>query len=130
MAFSTRLRSGCSQRQSIADAIDRWRSAIRRWIWPGSDDAQAIVILGGGGQRALAPEYGGPSAGPELMDKLAYGAYLSRRTGLPILVTGFGIEAEAMRATLRENFDIQPRWVDRMLTTLSECPQRRRIAWT
>src|ERR1700679_4243849 len=26
--------------------------------------AQAIVILGGGGQRALAPEYAGPAADP------------------------------------------------------------------
>jgi uncharacterized SAM-binding protein YcdF (DUF218 family) len=75
-------------------------------------DAQAIVILGGGGQRDWAPEYRGPAAGPELIQKLAYGAYLSRRSGLPILVTGFGIEADAMRTTLRENFDIVPRWVD------------------
>ncbi len=74
--------------------------------------AQAIVILGGGGQRALAPEYGGAAAAPELLERLAYGAYVARRTGLPILVTGFGIEAVAMRQTLRRNFDLDPRWVD------------------
>jgi len=32
-------------------------------------DAQAIVILGGGGQRALAPEYGGPAAEPLLLER-------------------------------------------------------------
>jgi uncharacterized SAM-binding protein YcdF (DUF218 family) len=74
--------------------------------------AQAIVILGGGGQRAWAPEYRAPAAGAELMEKLAYGAFLSRHANLPILVTGRGIEADAMRATLRQNFDITPRWVD------------------
>jgi uncharacterized SAM-binding protein YcdF (DUF218 family) len=74
--------------------------------------AQAIVILGGGGQRDFAPEYGEAAAQPELLEKLAYGSYLARRTGLPILVTGNGIEAIAMRQTLRRNFDLDPRWVD------------------
>jgi uncharacterized SAM-binding protein YcdF (DUF218 family) len=74
--------------------------------------AQAIVILGGGGQRAFAPEYGGPAAGPELLERLAYGAYLARKTGLPVLVTGFHIEALAMRDTLLRNFGIEARWVD------------------
>jgi uncharacterized SAM-binding protein YcdF (DUF218 family) len=74
--------------------------------------AQAIVVLGGGGQRAFAPEYGGPAAEPVLLERLGYGAYLARKTGLPILLTGFRIEAAAMRATLKRNFDIEPRWVD------------------
>ena len=78
------------------------------------DGAQAIAILGGGVTRAVSPEYGGgPTAGPGLLDKLAYGAYVSRRTGLPILITGFGYETDAMQYTLRTNFDIQPRWIDR-----------------
>jgi uncharacterized SAM-binding protein YcdF (DUF218 family) len=74
--------------------------------------AQAIVILGGGGQRAFAPEYGGPAANPYLLERLSYGAYIARKTGLPILVTGFGIEASAMRDTLLRNFDTSARWVD------------------
>ena len=74
--------------------------------------AQAIVILGGGGQRAFAPEYGGPAAEPGLLERLTYGAYLTRKTGLPILVTGFRIEASAMQDTLLRNFGITPRWVD------------------
>src|SRR6266851_4664990 len=51
--------------------------------------AQAIVILGGGGFRAFAPEYGGPAAEPVLLERLSYGAYIAGKTGLPILVTGF-----------------------------------------
>jgi uncharacterized SAM-binding protein YcdF (DUF218 family) len=74
--------------------------------------AQAIVILGGGGQRTMAPEYAGPAAEPLLLERLSYGAYISRKTGLPVLVTGFGVEAVAMRDTLRRNFDVDPRWVD------------------
>lgn len=75
-------------------------------------DAQAIVILGGGGQRAFAPEYQGPAAEPALLERLSYGAYLAHSTGLPVLVTGFQIEATAMRATLQRNFGIETRWVD------------------
>jgi uncharacterized SAM-binding protein YcdF (DUF218 family) len=74
--------------------------------------AQAIVILGGGGQRAFAPEYGGPAAEPVLLERLSYGAFIARKTGLPILVTGFHIEAVAMRDTLSRNFGIDARWVD------------------
>lgn len=75
-------------------------------------DAQAIVILGGGGQRALAPEYGGPAAEPLLLERLSYGAYLAKKTGLPVLVTGFSLEARAMHDTLERNFGIEARWTD------------------
>lgn len=78
------------------------------------EGAQAIAILGGGALHMVAPEYGGgPAAEADLLDKVAYGAYLTRRTGLPILITGFDGEVDAMRATLQTNFDIQPRWIDR-----------------
>ena len=74
--------------------------------------AQAIVILGGGGQRRLAPEYATPAADAYLLERLAYGAWLSAKTALPVLVTGDGIEAEAMRSTLSQNFHIEARWVE------------------
>jgi uncharacterized SAM-binding protein YcdF (DUF218 family) len=74
--------------------------------------AQAIVILGGGGQREFAPEYAGPAAEPYLLERLSYGAYLSHKTGLPVLVTGFWTEASAMHDTLQRNFGIEARWVD------------------
>lgn len=74
--------------------------------------AQAIVILGGGGQRAWAPEYRGPAAGPILLERLSYGAWLARQTGLPVLLSGHQVEAVAMRATLERNFGLTPRWYD------------------
>jgi uncharacterized SAM-binding protein YcdF (DUF218 family) len=74
--------------------------------------AQAIVILGGGGERMFAPEYAGPAAEPLMLERLSYGAYAARKTNLPVLVTGHGIEAVAMRATLVQIFQIEPRWVD------------------
>jgi uncharacterized SAM-binding protein YcdF (DUF218 family) len=74
--------------------------------------AQAIVIIGGGRSRMWAPEYAAPAAGGDLLERLAYGAYVARRTGLPILVSGFRGEVDAMRATLQQNFDLRPRWTD------------------
>lgn len=75
-------------------------------------NAQAIVILGGGGQRKLAPEYQGPAAEPLMLERLSYGAYIAKQTGLPILVTGFSLEARAMHDTLQRNFGIETRWID------------------
>ncbi|HVW70366.1 MAG TPA: YdcF family protein [Steroidobacteraceae bacterium] len=73
--------------------------------------AQAVVILGGGGVR-VADEYGGPVVSNTSLDRVAYGAFLAHRNGLPILVSGAPDEAEAMRATLARNFNIPPRWVE------------------
>src|SRR5688572_26734085 len=49
--------------------------------------AQAIVILGGG-VRLNAAEYGGDTLGQLTLERTRYGAYLAKRTGLPLLVTG------------------------------------------
>lgn len=73
--------------------------------------AQAIVILGGAGERHRAPEYGfAPAAGGDLLERLAYGAFLARRTGLPVLTSGTPAEAEAMRAVLERDFGVPVRW--------------------
>lgn len=96
----------------VSDALTGMAEHYPPLDWRQAADAQAIVILGGGGQRAFAPEYGGPAAEPFLLERLNYGAFIAHKTGLPILVTGFQIEAVAMRDTLRRNFGIEARWVD------------------
>ena len=74
--------------------------------------AQAIVILGGGGYRPYAAEFGGPAPERDLWNRLAYGAYVARHTRLPILVTGNGMEAVTMRVSLSRDFGVQTKWVD------------------
>ena len=96
----------------VADALTRLTMHYPPLDLAQPTQAQAIVILGGGGQRAYAPEYGGPAAEPLLLERLAFGAYVARHTGLPVLVTGNGIEAGAMSATLARNFGIEARWVE------------------
>jgi len=96
----------------IADALTRSIQHYPAFDVAAPTQAQAIVILGGGGERVQAPEYGGPAPGPYLLERLAYGAYVARRTRLPILVSGWHIEALAMRDNLRDSFALEPRWVD------------------
>lgn len=96
----------------VSDALTRLAELYPPLDFSRAATAQAIVILGGGGERALAPEYGGPAADPLLLERLSYGAYIAKKTGLPILVTGYLIEARAMHDSLQRNFGIETRWID------------------
>lgn len=78
--------------------------------------AQAIVVLAGGVYHA-APEYGADTVGRWTLERTRYGAWLQRRSGLPILVTGgapFGgrPEGEAMKEVIERDFRGQVRWVE------------------
>ena len=96
----------------ISDALTRSVERYPTMDLRQAADAQAIVILGGGGPRAFAPEFGGPAAEPYQLERLTYGAYLAKKTALPVLVTGFAIEAHAMHDSLQRNFDIETQWLD------------------
>jgi len=75
--------------------------------------AQAIVILGGPAERLGAPEYGGePAVSQRLLERLNYGAFLARRTGLPVAVSGARREALAMSASLARDFGVRTRWAE------------------
>ena len=80
--------------------------------------AQAIVVLGGD-LYLNAVEYQGSTVGPGAMMRLRYGAYLHRKTGLPVAVTsgdplGIGvIGGELMARVLRRELDTPVRWVEK-----------------
>ena len=73
--------------------------------------ADAIVILGGAAGTD-SPEWGGLTMIDFGWDRVAYGAWLARRTGLPVLVTSSDPDSTAMRDTLHRAFGIDARWVD------------------
>lgn len=81
------------------------------------DEAEAIVILGGGSMRDSV-EYGGDTLGRFSLERVRYGAWLAKKLGKPILVTGGapdgGIpEGDMMRASLEQEFAIpNVRWVE------------------
>ncbi len=80
--------------------------------------AEAIVILSGDVYPS-APEYGGKDTiGLLTLMRLRYGAWLHRKTGLPMLVTGGRLQkgyrplGEMMAETLEEEFALKARWVE------------------
>jgi uncharacterized SAM-binding protein YcdF (DUF218 family) len=75
-------------------------------------EADAIVILGGGEHRSWAPEYVGSAAGRGLLERLSYGAYLERKTHLPVVVSGMPEEVLAMQSTLLRDYGIEISWAD------------------
>ncbi|MHB0774259.1 YdcF family protein [Halomonas sp. WWR20] len=90
------------------------------------DEAEAIVILGGGRDYA-SPEFGwGDAPNNASWRRLAYGAKLARDTKLPILVSGGKgfdepmAEATLMAKALEEVFDIPVRWRETASRTTAE----------
>ena len=81
--------------------------------------AQAIVILSGG-RNLDAPEYGHvDTVSMHTLERVRYGAWLHRHSGLPILVTGGKVfdttqpaEAELMRQILTKEFQVPVRWIE------------------
>jgi uncharacterized SAM-binding protein YcdF (DUF218 family) len=78
--------------------------------------AQVIVILGGG-KNDGAPEYGGDTVNSATLERLRYGVYLQKRSGLPILVTGgapFGgrPEGEVMKEAIERDLGGKVKWVE------------------
>ena len=82
-------------------------------------DAQAIVILAGA-RKDQAPEYGGrDSIGSDTLERIRYGAKLSRELDLPVAVTGgavFDTESlplgQLMAQSLRDEFKINVSWIE------------------
>jgi uncharacterized SAM-binding protein YcdF (DUF218 family) len=74
----------------------------------------AVIILSGDAARSR----NGLEPGALSLERMAAGARLARRTGLPVLVSGgpFGPEdppiATAMASALTEDFDLTPRWIE------------------
>lgn len=79
----------------------------------------AIVVLGGG-REAHAPEYGGPNLPPQALERLRYGLWLSRETGLPVAYSGGSghaagegpPEAEVAALIARRDFGRPLRWTE------------------
>ncbi len=90
------------------------------------DPPEAIVVLGSG-RYTEAPEYDlADTVSAQGLERLRYAAFLQRKTGLPILVSGGApggedtAEAEHMQAVLSEDFHANVKWVERESRTTVE----------
>ncbi|WP_157269947.1 YdcF family protein [Azohydromonas aeria] len=82
--------------------------------------ARATIVVLGGGREARAPEYGGPSLTHLSLERLRYGVWLSRASGLGVGFSG-GVghagepgvaEAVVAARIAREEFGHPLRWVE------------------
>jgi len=90
------------------------------------DPPDAIVVLGSG-RYSEAPEYDQEdTVSTQGLERLRYAAFLQRKTGLPILVSGGApggedtTEAEHMQAVLSTDFYANVKWVERESRTTLE----------
>lgn len=84
-----------------------------------TDLPSAIVILGGG-KESLAPEYAASNLSETSLERLRYGIWLSRATGLPLAFSG-GVgwgqvasdsEAEVAARIAKEEFGKDLKWIE------------------
>jgi len=84
----------------------------------GPEPPQAIVILGGGAREAERELPHREHVKSNTLERLVHGAWVARKTSLPVLVTGgapgAGRESEGalMKRTLEDMLDTQVRWVE------------------
>jgi uncharacterized SAM-binding protein YcdF (DUF218 family) len=77
----------------------------------------AIVVLSAD-MQGQAPEYGIDIPGPLGLERIRYGAWLHKRTGLPILVSGGSLSLESiplalqMQLVLEHEFGVPVRWAE------------------
>ena len=83
-----------------------------------SIDADAIVVLGGD-IDCDPPEYGPDQPGFISLERCRYAAQLSRRTGVPILISGGVLRpdrrsaAEVLRDFVQDELQVPVRWVEK-----------------
>jgi uncharacterized SAM-binding protein YcdF (DUF218 family) len=120
--------------QLLAKQIEIYPPLIVQDINP--ENYQAIVILGAGRIRK-ALEYDGQDSPTSLeLERLRYGAYLQRKTGLPILTTGGDVseegrtpEADFMARVLEREFFATVTWKEgRSRTTRENAEYTRALA--
>ena len=97
-------------------------------------EADAIVILGGG-RDINSLEFGGDTLSRYSLERARYGAWLARRLGKPVLVTG-GMpgggsrsEGEIMAEALNREFGVKVRWVEDQAETPVKMPACRPPCW-
>ena len=88
--------------------------------------AGAIVVLASG-RNKNAREYGGDTVGKDTLTRVRYGAFLQRKTGLPILVSGGLVLdqegeslAQVMTDVLLEDFQAGEVWLEDKSRTTGE----------
>jgi uncharacterized SAM-binding protein YcdF (DUF218 family) len=102
----------------VANSLLRSLETAAPLLHPGAADGAGAIVVLGADVEAGAPEYGGDTVDPLSLVRIRYAAKLHRATGLPVLVTGGTVQADAapvarvMARALREDFGTLVTWVE------------------
>lgn len=93
--------------------------------WQANSNMQAIVVLGGGRRDAMADFHEASTLSEPSLQRVRYAAWLQRKTGLPVLVSGGapdgGIaEAVLQQRVLQNEFAVPVRWIEDRSNTTAE----------
>lgn len=87
-------------------SVDRYAPLSAEGEWP---QAAAIVVLGAGVQWG-SREWGYDAPNQMAVARLRYAAEVHRRTGLPLLVTGY--TGGGMKEVMERDFQLPVRWIE------------------
>jgi len=94
------------------------------------DGGAEVIVCLGGDQNPYAEEYDGSTVGLLTLERLRFAAVLSRRTSLPVLVSGGRLKrgdrslAKMMEEALRIDFGVEVQWIEeRSSNTLANARQ-------
>lgn len=82
---------------------------------------RTLIVVLGGGSEAFAPEYGTSNLANTSLERLRYGVWLARATGLPLAFSG-GVgwgqsdsqaEADVAERIARQEYGVALRWAER-----------------
>ncbi|NOZ53953.1 MAG: YdcF family protein [Gammaproteobacteria bacterium] len=105
LAFSLPIVAG-----SLMGALQRYNALPPSDLNAQLSDTDAVVVLGGG-RRSQTPEYDGDSLSVYSLERVRYAAWLVKRSGLPLIVSGgrthgthLKSEAQLMSEVLQKEF--------------------------
>ncbi|MFN3786021.1 MAG: YdcF family protein [Thiothrix sp.] len=94
--------------QRLLGGLER-QYPVQAELWLQQPLPEAIVVLGSG-RNPEAIEYGGIMSSAIELERLQYAAFLHRKTGLPLLISGSSSEAQYMQTVLANTFQVPIRW--------------------
>jgi uncharacterized SAM-binding protein YcdF (DUF218 family) len=104
-----------------AERVEALRSAKAKPLAATRPRTTSAILILGGGTEPVAPEYGTSNLGTASMERLRYGLWLARATGLPVAFSG-GIgwgqddggqtEARIAERIARDEFGLPLRWAE------------------
>ena len=98
----------------VASLLNRPLECHQALELPLSEKDEGVIVVLGGGLPRYSPEMPGYRPSTSTLERVRYGGWLQKQTGLPLLVSGGGYRPEAvtMAESLKKDFDAEVQWLE------------------